>query len=476
MNARENRGTVIAGWIVRLAPVCLAGLLIESALAQNESVKLPSPVQEAMTRGLTAANQKAWDVAIKYFEEARKVVPWSPDVLFNLALASDKAKNREAIAFYWYSAFLAAEPQGKRADQVRKRMTELDVAVEVNARKLLKLALSLLPASEKYCESEKIEKLRTIADSYNRQDMFYPGDLDLRQVCAQKRLAEAFADWGDSAGAVQALKGLPERYTENSLMAVRYVTRKLAGQGKFDEALAIADQSAVWIGKGRTARLRSDVMEEMVTFHLNAGNLVGARQTATRLLQEGMEEESGYARLKIAKACLKKGDRTAALEELSGIRIHNSARISFDDGFNTVAIAYLRAGDPARAMKALETLLEAKRKPQDVKKETERERLARLHSSFADIWQPCKRDYGALRLFSEAGDQVQWIWDQWPDVVLDFEARCKELAQLKSSPFEAVLRLSCDAADLRRVLDSVRLIQATWEECRQEFDAESTKP
>jgi len=88
-------------------------------------VPLGLSVSVTMTRGMAAAEQQEWDLAIKYFSEARKAAPTWPSAQFNLALAYDSAGGRELNAIAWYRAYLASAPNAANAQQVRAQIVKL---------------------------------------------------------------------------------------------------------------------------------------------------------------------------------------------------------------------------------------------------------------------------------------------------------------------------------------------------------------
>lgn len=105
--------------------------------AQAEELSLPQEAQQAMTSGLEAAKLKDWDLAIKYFKEAQKLAPDSPQVLFNLALAYDKAGDKELPALALYEAYLIVAPDAANSQTVQARVKELDAQIETNIRSLI---------------------------------------------------------------------------------------------------------------------------------------------------------------------------------------------------------------------------------------------------------------------------------------------------------------------------------------------------
>ena len=88
-------------------------------------------------------------MAIKYLTEARKIAPTDPQVAFNLALACDKAGGRELLAITLYRTYLAGAQEAANANQVEKRILELEVQAEAGVAKLirkLKEMVAALPA------------------------------------------------------------------------------------------------------------------------------------------------------------------------------------------------------------------------------------------------------------------------------------------------------------------------------------------
>ena len=104
----------------------LGGVSGSVVLAQSQGSDFPPKAQKAMTRGMAAAEQQEWDLAIKYFSEARKAAPTWPSAQFNLALAYDSAGGRELNAIAWYRAYLASAPNAANAQQVRAQIVKLE--------------------------------------------------------------------------------------------------------------------------------------------------------------------------------------------------------------------------------------------------------------------------------------------------------------------------------------------------------------
>lgn len=110
-----------------------------SALLRAQNT-LPPQAQAELDRGLAAAEEKQWDLAIKHFAEAQNTARTNPQILFNLGLAHDKA-GHELAALAWLQAYLAAAPRAPNADAIRKEIARLDIATEAKINTLAKLAI-----------------------------------------------------------------------------------------------------------------------------------------------------------------------------------------------------------------------------------------------------------------------------------------------------------------------------------------------
>ena len=100
---------------------------------------VPAEAQDAIDKGVIAARQKDYLLALNYFQDARRAAPESPDILFNIALAEAKIPGRELRAMAWFGAYLAAKPEAENADAVREQIKELQVRNKGNTLRLVGL-------------------------------------------------------------------------------------------------------------------------------------------------------------------------------------------------------------------------------------------------------------------------------------------------------------------------------------------------
>jgi tetratricopeptide (TPR) repeat protein len=116
--------------------ILLLSALVPSVMVSAQPTATSSPEATAdYARGMAAAQQQNWDLAIKYFGAALDQSS-DPVILKNLGLAYDKAEGRELIAICYYHAFIDAQPTGPDSGPVQSRITELEVKVESNMRTL----------------------------------------------------------------------------------------------------------------------------------------------------------------------------------------------------------------------------------------------------------------------------------------------------------------------------------------------------
>jgi tetratricopeptide (TPR) repeat protein len=118
--------------------ILVAAFLVLMATEQLRA-ELPPAAQEAFDKGVIAAKQQEWEIAIQSFQEARKTAPDAPELFYNLGLAESKLSGRELRAITWLGAYLAASPNAPNAASVRDLIINLDVKSESNISHLIKL-------------------------------------------------------------------------------------------------------------------------------------------------------------------------------------------------------------------------------------------------------------------------------------------------------------------------------------------------
>ena len=88
-------------------------------------------LQEAINNGIIATKVPDYLLAVRYFEEARKVAPQSPEIFFNLGLAESKIPGRELRAICWFGAYLTAAPDAPNTAAVKEQMKILFIKYSI---------------------------------------------------------------------------------------------------------------------------------------------------------------------------------------------------------------------------------------------------------------------------------------------------------------------------------------------------------
>jgi hypothetical protein len=166
---------------VKVLVICFSTGILLSVNIQAAEAPLPIEAQKAFERGLIAADQQAWELAIGYFAEAQKAAERDPGVLYSLGLAHTNAGHALAGAA-WLRAYLSAAPQSSNADAVEKEIVRLEDIAKANTKKIFEAAL----AASHQTPSDEMRKQRLF---YIFTWQIYIGDLDGGQK-TQKEAAD----------------------------------------------------------------------------------------------------------------------------------------------------------------------------------------------------------------------------------------------------------------------------------------------
>ena len=115
-----------------------ASLAPPLAAQTNAAAPLPSAAQTALDKGIIAAKVPDYPLAIRYFEEARKLAPAAPVVFMNLGIAESRMPGRELRALAWFGAYLAAYSDAPNAAAVKEQIAVLEVRNQSNVSRFLK--------------------------------------------------------------------------------------------------------------------------------------------------------------------------------------------------------------------------------------------------------------------------------------------------------------------------------------------------
>lgn len=194
----------------------MAALLLSAACAAH--AELPPAAQTAVDNGIAAAKTQDYLLALRYFEEARKVAPMAPEIYYDLGLAESKIPGRELRAIAWFESYLAADKSATNAAAVSAQVNALDARSRDNVAKLLNSARQAAASNsrdESFTPYFLSEVARVAAEAGNVS--FALQTVDLLSSAKDKdktlkNIACAQADGGDFTGAVTNAAAIQDPY------------------------------------------------------------------------------------------------------------------------------------------------------------------------------------------------------------------------------------------------------------------------
>ena len=250
----------------------------DTAWAQGTAAApLPPAAQEALDKGIIAAKVPDYLLAIRFFEEARKIAPAAPIIYLNLGLAESRIPSRELRAIAWFGAYLAAYPDAQNAVAVREQIAVLDVRNQSNISRLIK---SVQDASNQMLMARKQSRasrlLKEQQDSFNRDD----ADSGLDVVAA------LWANAGDIAAAFRTADLIQGEIFKDSAKSEIATTQAEVGDSA--GALKTADRI-------QDVNRKSGAQMAIAAVQLKAGDIAGAKTTLVSALKTAdLILEAGY--------------------------------------------------------------------------------------------------------------------------------------------------------------------------------------
>ena len=251
-SAIEHDVTQASSVQVRLA-ACLGFLsfvLPISALAQAVTpAPLPPDAQAAMKKGVIAAQQQDYLLAIRYFQDARKLAPDAPEIYKDLGLAESKIPGRELRAIAWFGAYLAANPNAPNAEAVRDEIDVLDAKSQSNLSRLIESA-------------QDAANYTTLYKNENFADV-----------------AGLWAGTGDMTIALKIVASLPEEFKDEGYEEIAKIQTRTGD-------ISGAKQTADLI---QYAFLKSSLQADIAYAQRDAGDIRGALTTADQIKDAGLK-------------------------------------------------------------------------------------------------------------------------------------------------------------------------------------------
>jgi len=382
---------------------CLASLsflLSVPALGQTAApAPLPPDAAEAIKKGILAAKQQDYLLAIRFFQEARKpqdryqYQPDAPEIYFNLGLAESKIPGRELRAIAWFGAYLAANPNASNAGAVKDLMNALNVKCQSNILHLIQTAQDAaikIPIGEgnaawpgpdperhndalggvaalwaEFGDFENANRAigMRIGNGANTEEPF---------VRIRTDLAVDKADVGDIAGAQRDAKLLPADSSDRvygSIAATQAETGDISGALSTVDSIQrtsdknwVLGQIAHFQAKAgdtpsalKTIELnphldgKSSTLKDIAIYQVTNGDIGGALQTAS-LIDFSENKDDAYS--SIAQAQIQAGDIADAL---NSVRLMKSVRLK-SNRLVEITESEIKAGDIGAAQKTVDLI------------------------------------------------------------------------------------------------------------------------
>ena len=284
---------------------------------------LPPAAQEALDNGIIAAKVPDYVLAIRYFEDARKIAPDAPVIHFNLGLAESKMPGRELRAICWFSAYLAAEPNATNAGSIREQIAMLRIKSQSDLAKLLR-TLEDSTQKDDIKISEVIELLAGSGDFENALRLAVLPSGEYFRADALRAIGAAQVRAGDMAAGLETIGSIQVPIYQNkaflNIADLQHEQGDVAGLGR---SLASARRAVEQISEPSQ---KCDELRDLARFQIKIGDLAGARNTLSEAQSTAASitaahtslyhESRAQLRAFVAKDQLDAGDEVGAKQAL----------------------------------------------------------------------------------------------------------------------------------------------------------------
>ncbi len=381
-----------------------AALLLGAACAAH--AELPPAAQSAVDNGIAAAKTQDYMLAVRYFEEARKVAPMAPEIYYDLGLAESKISGRELRAIAWFESYLAADKNATNAAAVSAQVNALDARSRDNVAKLLSSARQAATSKSRdeiFTSYSLSEVARVAAQAGNVTFALQIVDLlssarDKAETL--KNIACAQADAGDFQGAIANAGTIQGPLPHWRTATLFYIGRLQAKAGDFSGALQTVQmmqtpedknnlrgtiaQAQADAGKTADALQTIDAIQEppakgsalldVANAQVKRHNVIGAKQTLALALKAaslvGNVSDRASLRNRIAELQVTAGDIAGAKQTLvyalSDVHlVSNSVPKATAELMAAIAVVQVKDGDIAGAQDSLRFALSEADRIQD---------------------------------------------------------------------------------------------------------------
>jgi hypothetical protein len=309
-------------------------LLVAPAVARAEAAALSADAQQALDKGLAAAKQQQWEIAIQSFQDARKIAPDAPEIFYDLGLAESRIAGRELRAVSWFGAYLAASPDAPNAAAVKNFIAALRIKIKGNIDTVIKAAEfadnslpdtpirhdgGLSGKETNKPDQDRIMSLYQVAslwasagNSANAIEAAHRiGRAGYNETHSLSEIVEAQASFGYIEDAIKTAASFNDDFYSNHVKLA--IAAAQAKAGDFASARATLMAAQARLSKEKSAYLRNAMGKDIATAQANIGDFLGAEKTVE--IMPGPAAKAG-AHLAIAEAQIKAGDIAAAQASL----------------------------------------------------------------------------------------------------------------------------------------------------------------
>ena len=332
------------------------------ALAQTNV--LPPAAQDAINKGIIAAKIPDYLLAIRYFEEARKIAPLSSEVFFNIGLAESKLPGRELRAICWFGAYLTGNPDASNKAAVKEQIDMLDVISQSNIYRFLKTMQDAAGQTSGDKQSENLNKVaellakaNDIAGAQKTTDLIQNVSW---KSSALKAIAQTQANAGDIAGAQKIAdllhdSGPNQNLKSSALLSIAKAQAKASDISEAQKTVDLLQDS------GPKEDWKSSALLSIAQAQAKAVDISGAQKTANLLQDLGPNHTwKSYAQRAIVEAQAKSGDSTGAQKTFaSALMTADLIQDTIVKRFaqTAIAVAQAKSGDSTGAQKTFASAL-----------------------------------------------------------------------------------------------------------------------
>ncbi|MFI5157176.1 MAG: hypothetical protein ACHQEM_13375, partial [Chitinophagales bacterium] len=302
-----------------------------------------------------------YQLALRYFQEARKLAPNAPEIYYDLGLAESKIAGREIRAICWFEAYLSANKNAANAAAVKDQIDELDVKSQSSISRLIQTvqdaASQIRPDSDNPDQFDR--NLSNVAGLWAWAGNIHAA-LEIRRLLLDGHVAANGVSWFKAGQENGLLRYVAEIQAQSGDIAGAQQTANQITDGNIDNArerivLAQAKDGQSYFAKDtihqiKSLKYKAQALEDLGFFQAKAGDKAGTEETFKETLAIVTEAQK--------------------IEDTSiDVQVKNDAREAREAGqrakdhlWESIAVTQLKAGDKVSAQKTVDQIQDANTK------------------------------------------------------------------------------------------------------------------